>query len=366
MKFSLAYFVTPHGFGHGARAAAIMEAVYQRHPDCHFEIFTQVPEWVFADSTHAPFNYHALLTDLGLAQKTPLVVDLPETVRRLDGLMPFEAKLIQQLAAQVQEAGCRAVLCDVAALGLAVAQAAGLPSVLIENFTWDWIYEPYLAEEPRLERHMEYLRGYYMVATHHFQVAPVCHVQPRATQILPLSRQPRQTPAEVRQQLGLTPAHPLILLTMGGMDSDWQTVVAQLHAAQDVNFVIPGGSPNGLQREGNVLLLPPRSHIFHPDLLSACSAVVGKLGYSTLAETYYAGIPYAYVERPGFREYPVLAQFVHQTMQGLEIKAATFESGAWLRELPQLLALQRLTRSEPNGAHQIAGFILQQFSRPHY
>lgn len=359
MKLSLAFFVTPHGFGHGARAAALMQAIHQRQPQCHFEIFTQVPEWVFEVSTEAPFKYHALLTDVGLAQKTPLVVDLPETVRRLDGLMPFEAELIEQLATQVQEAGCRAVLCDVAALGLAVAQAAGLPSVLIENFTWDWIYEPYLAEEPRLERHMEYLRGSYMAATHHFQVAPVCHIQPHATQIPPLSRQPRQTPAEVRQQLGLTPAQPLILLTMGGMDSDWQTVVAQLHAAQNVNFVIPGAGQNGLQREGNVLLLPPRSHIFHPDLLSACSAVVGKLGYSTLAETYYAGIPYAYVERPGFREYPVLAQFVHQEMQGLEIKAATFESGTWLRELPHLLALPRLTRSGLNGAHQIAEFIVE-------
>lgn len=356
---TLAYFVTPHGFGHGARAAALMQAIYQQHPHCRFEIFTQVPEWVFADSTRAPFTYHALLTDVGLAQKTPLVVDLPETVRRLDSLMPFDAKLVQHLAASVQQVGCRAVLCDVAALGLAVAQAAGLPSVLIENFTWDWIYEPYLAEEPRLQPHIEYLRGCYPTATYHFQVAPVCHLQPSATPIAPLSRQPRQTPAQVREQLGLTPTRPLILLTMGGMDSDWQTVVTHLQAVPNVNFVIPGASQNNLERAGNVCLLPPRSHIFHPDLLSACSAVVGKLGYSTLAETYYAGIPYAYVERPGFREYPVLAEFVHQAMQGLEIKAATFESGGWLAELPKLLALPRLSRSGPNGAGQIAEFIVE-------
>lgn len=361
MTLSLAYFVTPHGFGHGARAAAIMEAIYQRQPDCHFEVFTQVPEWVFADSTHAPIRYHALLTDLGLAQKTPLVVDLPETVRRLATLMPFDKQLVTQLAAQVKQAGCGAVLCDVAALGLAVAHAAGLPSVLIENFTWDWIYGPYVAEEPKLQPHIDYLRQLYATATHRFQVAPVCHVLPHTPQIAPLSRSSRESAGAVRALLEIPSHHKLVLLTMGGMDSDWQTVVAQLQKAEGVSFVIPGASKKGLEREGNVLLLPPRSNIFHPDLLSACSAVVGKLGYSTLAETYHAGLPFAYVERPAFREYPVLAEFVQKEMHGLEIKAVDFESGAWLAELPKILALPHLTRTGPNGANQIAGFILTQW-----
>lgn len=365
MTLSLAYFVTPHGFGHGARAAAIMEAVYQQNPNCHFEVFTQVPEWVFADSTHAPFRYHSLLTDLGLAQKTPLVVDLPETVRRLATLMPFNPQMIKRLAAQVTQAGCRAVLCDVAALGLTVAHAAGLPSVLIENFTWDWIYEPYVAEEPKLQPHMDYLRQLYATATYRFQVAPVCHVLPHTPQIAPLSRSPRQSAGEVRARLEIPPHHKLVLLTMGGMNADWRTVVAQLHQAEGVSFVIPGASKNGLEREGNVLLLPPRSNIFHPDLLGAGDAVVGKLGYSTLAETYHAGLPFAYVERPGFREYPVLAEFVQKEMHGLEIKAADFESGAWLAQLPTILALPHVTRSGPNGANQMADFIIQQFSAPH-
>jgi hypothetical protein len=36
----IAFFISPHGFGHAARAAAIIEAVATRLAPCHFEIFT--------------------------------------------------------------------------------------------------------------------------------------------------------------------------------------------------------------------------------------------------------------------------------------------------------------------------------------
>jgi hypothetical protein len=66
----IAYFITPHGYGHAARASAVMAAVHQINAAVRFEIFTQVPEWFFQDSLSGPYGHHALLTDIGLAQKT--------------------------------------------------------------------------------------------------------------------------------------------------------------------------------------------------------------------------------------------------------------------------------------------------------
>ncbi|NIO06707.1 MAG: hypothetical protein GTO40_01480, partial [Deltaproteobacteria bacterium] len=94
----IAYFITPHGYGHAARASAVMAAIQQRTPKVRFEIFTQVPRWFFQDSLSEPFGYHPLLTDIGLAQKTALSEDIPETLNRLDDLLPFDAPLIQDLA----------------------------------------------------------------------------------------------------------------------------------------------------------------------------------------------------------------------------------------------------------------------------
>jgi hypothetical protein len=108
-----------------------------------------------------------------------------------------------------------------------------------------------------------------------------------------------------------------------------------------------------------VVLLSHHSGFFHPDLLNACDAVVGKLGYSTLAEAYQAGIPFGYIQRPRFRESAVLAAYIQAEMRGLEIPAAHFEDGSWLSALPALLALPRIERRGRNGAVEVVEFISQ-------
>jgi hypothetical protein len=48
----LAYFITPHGFGHAARDSAIMDAVSKIVPSVSINIFATVPEWFFKDSLY--------------------------------------------------------------------------------------------------------------------------------------------------------------------------------------------------------------------------------------------------------------------------------------------------------------------------
>jgi hypothetical protein len=111
-----------------------------------------------------------------------------------------------------------------------------------------------------------------------------------------------------------------------------------------------------------MVLMPHRSSFFHPDLINACDAVIGKVGYSTLAEVYHAGNPFGYVARQDFRESPALTAYIAQHMPGIAITPEQFDDGSWLSQLPQLLALPRLTRHEPNGADQAAHFICQLLS----
>ncbi len=107
----------------------------------------------------------------------------------------------------------------------------------------------------------------------------------------------------------------------------------------------------------NLVLLPHRSPYFHPDLVNASDAVIGKAGYSTLAETYYAGVPYGYVERPKFRESQFLAAYIRREMKGMPISETQFENGEWLASIADLLALPRIKRRQQNGADQAAEFI---------
>ncbi len=89
----IAFFISPHGFGHAARAASVMEALAEIESSIQFDIFTTVPEWFFAHSNNFTFQYHRLETDIGLVQKTPFQEDLPATVQKLKKFLSMLRKL---------------------------------------------------------------------------------------------------------------------------------------------------------------------------------------------------------------------------------------------------------------------------------
>jgi hypothetical protein len=348
----IAYFVSPHGFGHAARAAAVMAAIHRRHRRTHFEIFTTVPAWFFEKSLLAPFKVHAVETDVGFAQDSPFIQDLARTRRQLDRFLPFDAGLVDGLARQLRNRDCRLVICDISPLGIAVGRAAGLPTVLIENFTWDWLYAGDDGFAEKIERHIDYLRRWFGAADLHIQTEPVCAPQGKTVVVGPVSRPARIAGPRVRRQLEVPPEKQLVLVTTGGVPERYEFLQA-LKKHTEVVFVVPGGARSSRRRD-NCILLPVNSTFFHPDLVAAADAVVGKVGYSTLAEVHAAGVPFGYVVREGFRESRVLVDFIRKNMTGLGFDVGSFYSAEWLRRLPELMAMPRRPRPEVNGGGQIA------------
>jgi UDP:flavonoid glycosyltransferase YjiC (YdhE family) len=352
-----AYFITPHGYGHATRACAVMLALRRASPGVFFEIYTRVPLWVFSASLGDGFNYHELFTDVGLIQDSVMDENLPETVRRLGEIYPFDADLVRRLAGDLKASGCEVVLCDVAAMGIAAARAAGLPSILIENFTWDWIYEGYLDAEPRLKPYIDLLREAYASADFHIRTEPSCSDAYKADLVTSVvGRHPRTPASEIRKRLGIPNGKPVILVTMGGIGSQYP-FLKKLENSADAYFMIPG-SGDRLEKRGSLVTLAHHSEFYHPDLVGAADAVVGKLGYSTLAETYLNGLPFAYIPRPRFRESDVMSQFVVEHMNGIELLEDRFYAGGWLDLVPQLLAISRRPSAAPDGGDQAAAFIL--------
>jgi UDP:flavonoid glycosyltransferase YjiC (YdhE family) len=353
---SIAYFISPHGFGHAARATAVMQALRELDEVLNFEVFTRVPPWFFEESLAGAFRCHDVLTDIGLAQATSLTEDIPETVRRLDRFLPFDEAQVDALAAQVTQFGCRLVLCDIAPLGIAVAQAAGVPSVLIENFTWDWIYAGYVPHDSRMEGYSRYLRRWFRSAAFHIQTAPVCDPLPVDLTTAPVSRKPTTPADRIRQKLGVPLGAQVVLITMGGVPWEFTSLEPMLRE-DGIYFVIPGAAAEHMQRRDNLVLLPRRTGFYHPDLVRACDAVIGKAGYSTLAEAFWAGVPFGYVARQWFRESHVLTEYIEAKMHGVPIPEQQLRSGEWISRLPDLLAQPRVRRPGQNGAEQIAQFV---------
>lgn len=356
-KCHIAYFITPHGFGHAARAIAIMFSLHEIAPSIHFEIFTEVPDWFFEDSLDDFFTYHSILCDIGLIQKSSLQEDLATTLKYLYTFLPFDNSQIKNLSRVITEdTHCSLIICDIAPLGIAIGDMANIPSMLIENFTWDWIYEGYINIEPGFLKPIQYLEKIFSSPDYHIQIEPVCKPSTGIDLISqPVSRKiiiPRQ---KIREEIGIPGDVEVVLITMGGIQEHF-TFLDNLSKLPNIYFIIPGSSDTIIKRE-NMVLLPHHSKYFHPDLINASDAVVGKAGYSTVAEVYHAGIPFGYVTRPNFRESNILASFIQKHNPCLNIPSEKFTCGSWIDQLPTLLSNKRIIRQNPNGASQIANFI---------
>lgn len=355
---NIAYFISPHGYGHAARAAAVMAALQTLDPAIHFHIFTRVPECFFqASMDENRFTWYSLKTDIGLVQSSALSEDLNQTVAVLNTFLPFDQVLTGQLTNQLTQLACQLVLCDIAPLGIKVAEQAGIRSVLIENFTWDWIYQGYLDSAPGLHKAITYLQTYIHAADYHIQTQPFCHPYNDADlTVNPVSRKPNLSIEETRAQLEIPDEASMVLVTMGGIPEKNYQFLQRVQAQNSVYCVISGVSDD-YERHNSLIMLPHHSRFYHPNLTHAADLVIGKLGYSTLAETYDAGIPFAYISRPGFRETESLATFADAEVRGWAINAAYLQSGEWLDELQPHLQRSRVVRETPNGADEIADFI---------
>ncbi len=344
--------ITPHGFGHAARTAAVIKAL-SRRLSLRCTLLTTVPEWFFADGGTACLNWHEMQTDVGLIQKNSLEEDMAATRLALDCLYPFHSALITRACERF--AGCDCIFCDIAPLGIVVAKRLGIPSILLENFTWDWIYQAYRQDNPFLDTHIVYLEEIYQQADHHLQATPVCRPVSGAVSLAPVFREGRKSRDAVRAYLGLPSGKPVILLTMGGIGVN----NFSFHALQgkDKYVFLLAGTGEKEEVRGNVYQIPARSSFYHPDLIRAADLVVGKLGYSTVAEIYGAGTPFAFVGRPRFPESAVLARFAIENNMGREIESEAFVSGQWLDRLDGLLGLPRREGPAENGADQAAAYI---------
>lgn len=356
----IAFFVTPHGFGHAARSAAVVAALRDRLSSIEVELWTTVPKWFFEESLGFPFTYREFSCDVGLVQKSPVTEDLPATVAALDRMWSGEEGKARTsgVASELVASGTDLVLCDISPLGLAAANEAGLPSVLLENFTWDWIYEPLAEFEPRFAPWIPFLAERFATADLRLQLEPVCLRAAGSVAVPPIARAPRQAREAVRARLAVPDGGALVLVSMGGIRHRLENV-APLFESSGATFALLGSSERE-EANRNVRLLPHHSPIYHPDLMAAADLVVGKLGYSTVAEAVTSGTRMLYVPRPSFRESAVLERYVGERLPAAAISWEELGSGTFAARTAGLLAAQAAPHPA-EGARVAAAAIAERF-----
>lgn len=351
----ICWFISAHGFGHAARSTAIMEALFNKHKDIEFLVVSEIPPWFF-EQNKLPITFFSTKTDVGLVQKDAFFEDIPKTAEHLiafyfnlnsrfriwdEVIKPFQPDLI---------------VADICPAALEYADSRNIPSVLTENFTWNWLYEFYTNYKSEFSPILSYMESAWKKATLHIQMKPYCgDALSHAKISAPVSRKVKDF--HVAEKLNLDSAKKTVLMTMGGVPMEFD-FYEKLKALKNVQFIIPGAHKE-VKFDDNLRILTHHSSFYHPDLVHASDAVIAKVGYSTLAEVHNAGTRLAYVPRYHFRETEPLVQFIKDEMSGLEIHVNELNSGNWISRIEELLDLNADGPKEINGADFVANEMIK-------
>jgi hypothetical protein len=351
MTRELSCFISPHGFGHATRTISVLEALGELLPDLQVRIFSTVPDTLF-QSCPVPIIYHRVVTDIGLVQDSAFSIDIEQTLSRLEEFFPLANESIARCADSCRRSSL--IISDISPLGIEVGKQAGIPSLLLENFTWDWIYQPLAERVAAFRPIIDQLSEYYARADWRVQTEPVCRPLDADLTCPPLARPCRLTRQEGAALLGGN-GRRTVLISMGGL-SCAPPFLTRLHDHPDTFFVIAGQLPGGADGE-NVRFLPPHTPLHHPDLINGADLLICKCGYSTIAECAQTTTPLCCVTRTDFAESPVLADYVATQLGGTILDDHRFFSGDWLTDLPDLFTKPRSSPRE-TGNRRLAEWIL--------
>ena len=349
----VACFVSSHGFGHATRTVAILRNLASINPGLTFDLFSTLPDWFWTEnlSPEITFRVHQLETDVGLVQKSPFEHDLDQSVERLERFLALQDPALENTRRVLEKSNPQFILCDISPLGLALGKEMGIPTVLVENFTWDWIYDSYLKKDFRFSPIIQKLREIFLSADIRIQTDPICERKEEHPLVPPIFREFREPPERVLDRLGLPPHSRYLVITTGGIPQDF-SFLEKLKVRTDLHFVITGNSPR-FERNENLILLPHRSGFHFPDLVRASEGVVGKVGYGTVAETWGAQVPLFAVYRENFRESKPVKKFVERAMPNLEASQTGFLEGTWINRIDEFLSLPGFeTKKQTNGTKE--------------
>jgi L-arabinokinase len=331
---TLAYYVSGHGFGHARRSAQVLRALRARRGDLDLLVRTAAPASIFAGIEGVRVSAPEPDFDSGVVERDLLSIDGAASMRRLAETLSRRAELVAAEAAFLRESGASFVAADIPFLAADAAEAAGLRSVAVGNFTWDWIFEPYAtaATRPLIDA----IRESYGKMDGLLQL-PLAHGVDcfRAVTPVPLvAGQSTADRAETLGRLGLDAAdrRPRVLVAVrGGISREVLVDVAK--GAADLVFVAVqrvDGAPANLKCVDG-------GRVDFTDLLAACDAVVSKVGYGILSDCMANGVALLYPPRVGFREDEISVEQSPRFMRMRGLPAADFAAGRWAPHLTALL-----------------------------
>ena len=345
-SYRIVFYISGHGFGHASRAIEVLDALLRSQPEARVTVKTSAPRHLFDRTLHDRSEVALLECDAGIVQIDSLNLDAPASVRRAVEFQDRLPQLAATEASYLRESAASVAVGDIPPLAAAAARTAGIPSVLIGNFTWDWIYEGY--RDPAAAGLARDIRRVYRDATVALRLPMAggfAGLEPITRDIPFIALRSNRTQDEVRSALGLPPREkgkPLALMAFGGHGIAGLDVSAL--ADQNNYSIATIGVPaaGGTNTPASGLLYISRQQMDDTglrfvDLVKGADVVVTKPGYGIISEAIANDAALLYTSRGQFVEYDMLVRQMPRYLRAQFISQDDLLKGNWSEALKQVL-----------------------------
>jgi len=375
---AIVFYISGHGFGHASRSIEVINAVLAKRPEVRVGVRTSAPRWLFDLSVKGKVAFSTLECDTGVVQVDGLTLDEADSIRRAAA---FHSDLVTRAASEtraLRELGAGLIVGDIPPLAFAVGASAGIPTVALGNFTWDWIYADY----PRVRLAPSLLpaiRTAYAKASMALKLPMGRGFEAfsNVKDIPFIARHATRTRAEVCKLLKIPTDKPIVLASFGGyglpsLDTTGLSKFKKYTVVTTANVPLSRAARKDVQaaeRKGSFISVNEEAMydvgVRYEDLVGAAEALVTKPGYGVISECIANDAAVLYTSRGHFPEYDVLVEEMPKYVRSAFISHDDLFEGKWESHLDKLLNQAKPKKKpETNGADVAADILLKALDKP--
>ncbi len=344
--------ISPHGYGHIAQCAPVVNALGERLAPLRLTVRSAAPRPVLASHFQGELEVLAPGPEPGLLMADGMTV-LPRA--SFDAYRALHARWDERVAQEartLQALGVDLVLSAVGCLPLAAARRAGVPSVGIGSFHWAAMFQHYCGHYEGAGEIAARMLAAYREASCFIALTPGMPMPELApARVGPVARLGRNRSAEIRARLGLEAAIRLALVALGGIPTPLP--LKALPAVPGLHWLVP---QQGASRRTDASASEALSMGFN-DLIASVDLVLTKPGYGTFVEAACAGAAVVTLARPDWPETPYLVEWLRSHARCEVLPPEGFAPGELQTAVEELLALPRPTAPRPTGIREAAQIV---------
>jgi len=333
----IAFYITAHGYGHAGRSLEVIAELQKHEP---VTVISEVPERFFRPGFQGQYRHKAF--DCGLIQLDSVRGDVPATLLKIQAIMAQSERLLEEEREFL--AGASRVVVDSPSLPLQAARKVGIPGIALSSFGWDYIYQPFAAEDSAWNEVCQWFQDGYREASLALQYPFSAPIKADAETVPLVARGGDNRRVEMARETGADPEKPWALVWFHELNMDPALL-------KDLPYEI-FTTMNWPQAR--------RSAAEFRDQVASVDVIVTKPGFGIVSDCIANGKPIVYVPRDDFNEAFLLEEAIQKYTAYSRIEPQDLYAGRWLDSLEQ--ARQRQPQQPPppqNGAAEIAQRILR-------